>query len=602
MPPVSNFKDTPTERALLSSLSLDVPWDVITTFSQIVRESASPEERRAFEYLAAYLKKWGIPFKFYEPQLFLSLPRKASVTVNGKVIRAKTPAMSASTGPAGLTAEVVYVPGSFARTGSTLFDLSVREDLDVRGKIVLTEGMGMPAVVAYFQNKGAIGQININPGVDIHWGICTSIWGAPDLDSYGRKPKIPVATVNRPDGEELKALALGGPLQVTVHTELEEGWKKGTILVAEIPGSEEPEKFLLAHGHLDSWDVGVGDNATGNASLLELARIFWQHRDSIKRSLRIAWWSGHSHGRYAGSTWYADNFALDLNENCIAQVNIDSPGCRWATEYRDISWMTETEAFCKKAIKDAVGKPAFGERAHQAGDYSFNNIGISSYYMLLSTMPEELVKEKGYYAVGGGGGNIAWHTENDRLEVADKDILMDDLKVYVVSLARTLNAPLLPFNFVDLADEFMGTLHRYQEAGAGCFDLTPSIKETRALKTDLRDFYRRAQQAKGNQIKPFNETIMRLARLLVQINFTRDGAFRHDPAVQIPPLPDLAPIEQLSKLDSNSSAFHITRTHLVRGQNRYVATVREARRLAQATQALPTRVRPARGGTKKKSR
>ena len=572
---------------MLASLSLDTPWDVVTRFSKIVRDSGGPEERRAFEYLAQYLKKWGVPHKLYEPQLFLSLPRHASVTVEGQTFRAKALSMSASTGAPGLTAQVVYVPAKYASSTGSLFSVGADAEVDVRGKIVLTEGLGMPMSVAYFEGKGAIGQININPGVDIHWAICTTIWGTPDLDSYRRKPKIPVVSINNPDGQEIRKLAQSGELQVTLHTELEEGWKKGPILVAEIPGAEEPDKFLLAHGHLDSWDVGVGDNAVGNAALLELARVFWQHRKKLKRSLRIAWWTGHSHGRYAGSTWYADAFGVDLYENCIAQVNIDSPGCRWATEYRDISWFTEAEKFCQTAIKDAVGKPASGSRAHQAGDYSFNNIGITSFYMLLSTMPEEVAQEKGYYAVGGCGGNIAWHTENDQLDVADKDILMDDLKVYIVSLSRVLNAPLLPFDFTALAGELIDTLTRYQRAGAGHFDLASSLREVRALKTDLVDFYRRAKNAKGAQVRAYNATILQLARLLVPINFAREGVFRHDPAVNIPPLPDLAPIEQLPQYTLGTDMAGVLNAHLVRGQNRLVVTLRQARRLVLATGATP---------------
>jgi len=592
MPSVSNFKDPVTERAMLASLSLDAPWDVITRFSKIVRDSASPEERGAFEYLAKYLKKWGVPHKFYEPQLFLSLPRFASVTVGAKTFRAKTPAMSISTGAPGLTAPVVYVPAQYATGAGSLFSVGAQAGIDVRGKIVLTEGLGLPMGVAYFEAQGAIGMININPGEDIHWAICTTIWGTPDLDSYQRKPKIPVVSVNHPDGETLKQLAQAGALQATVRTELDEGWKQGTILVAEIPGTDEPDKFLLAHGHLDSWDVGIGDNATGNAALLELARVFWQQRKKLKRSLRIAWWTGHSHGRYAGSTWYADAFGVDLYENCIAQVNIDSPGCRWATEYRDISWFTEAAQFCRTAIQDAVHKPAEGSRAHQAGDYSFNNIGISSFYMLLSTMPDAVAKEHGYYAVGGCGGNIAWHTENDQLEIADKDVLMADLKVYVVSLSRALNAPLLPFDFVALADEFIGTLTRYQKAGDGRFDLTPALRQARELKKDVADFYRRAKNAKGAQLRAYNATILQLARLLVPINYTREGAFRHDPAVNIPPLPDLAPIEQLPRLAPNSDMAGFTLAHLVRGQNRLVVTLRQAQQLAQSTGA-PARRRVA---------
>ena len=44
-------------------------------------------------------------------------------------------------------------------------------------------------------------------------------------------------------------------------------------------GRQDPDEFLLVHGHYDSWDVGIGDNATGDAVLLELARIFHGMRD-----------------------------------------------------------------------------------------------------------------------------------------------------------------------------------------------------------------------------------------------------------------------------------------------------------------------------------
>lgn len=577
-----DFEDASAEQALLSSLSGDIPWDVITAFSRINRESGSPEEHKAVEYLVGYLKKWGIPYKLYEPELFLSLPRQASVRVGDRTFRSKTPSMSASTGPDGLIAEVIYAPGQYATSLSTFFGLGAQSDLDVRGKIVLTEGMALPMNVSFYEKRGALGQIYINPGANIHEGICTTIWGAPDLDSYDRRPKTPIVSVNYPDGQELKKMAQAGKLEVMLQTRLEEGWKKCPVLVAEIAGSVEPQKFLLIHGHLDSWHFGVGDNATGDAALLELARVFWQHRDKIKRSLRVAWWSGHSHGRYAGSTWYADNFAPDLYENCIAQVNIDSPGCRWATEYRNVSWMSEAEAFCKEAIKDAVGKPSTGERPLRAGDYSFNNIGITSFYMLLSSMPESAAKEKGYYAVGGCGGNIAWHTEDDLLEIADKNNLVEDMKVYALSTARVLNAPILPFDFRMVTKEFATTLKRYQEAGGKQFDLTLSLEEVAALGRDLDDFYRRAADAAGDKAKPFNEAIVRLARVLVPINFTREGLFLHDPALEIPPLPGLAPIEQLGKLPPTDDSASVIRTHLTRGQNRLLMTLRDARRLVES--------------------
>jgi len=40
----------------------------------------------------------------------------------------------------------------------------------------------------------------------------------------------------------------------------------------------------------------------------------WKREEgALRRSVKIAWWPGHSTGRYAGSTWFTDAFALDLD-------------------------------------------------------------------------------------------------------------------------------------------------------------------------------------------------------------------------------------------------------------------------------------------------
>ncbi len=95
---------------------------------------------------------------------------------------------------------------------------------------------------------------------------------------------------------------------------------------------------------------------------------------------------------------------------------------RWATEYTDISWMSETAAFCKKAIRTRP-QSGDGERAHQRGTIRSTTSAWPPFTCSLDHA-RDAAKGKGYYAVGGCGGNIAWHTENDRFEVADKDILM----------------------------------------------------------------------------------------------------------------------------------------------------------------------------------
>jgi hypothetical protein len=62
----------------------------------------------------------------------------------------------------------------------------------------------------------------------------------------------------------------------------------------------------------------------------------------------------------------------------VAQVNCDSPGCRWATTYDHLAAMSETVPLVEAVIRAATGIVPRSERPPRAGDYSFNSIGASS--------------------------------------------------------------------------------------------------------------------------------------------------------------------------------------------------------------------------------
>ena len=577
---ITGWTDAALEGRLLDAVSLKVPWRVVEDFSKLTRLSGSPEERRAFEILMRHLEKWGVPHRLHEPLCFISIPGPAAVRCNEVRYRAKTPAMSVSTGGDEVTGELVYVPGAGAESAYDVFSAGVEfGGVPVEGKIVLTEGMASPGKVRDLMAARALAGIFINPGQNIHEGICTTIWGTPDLDAAPRQPSLPVVAVNRPDGDALVRAAQQGA-RAAVATRLDTGWRTIPVLVAEIPGRQAPEEFALLHGHLDGWHFGVGDNATGDATLLELARVFWRHRRRLARTLRIAWWSGHSHGRYAGSTWYSDAHALELARHCVAQVNCDSPGCRWATTFNHLTAMSETVPLVDAAIRATTGITPQPERPPRAGDYSFNDIGLSSFYMLSSTMSEEDRAAKEYYAVGGCGGNIAWHTEDDLMEIADRDTLLRDMRVYAASVLRVLQAPLHPLDWTQTAAEFRGTLDRYERAAGDLFDFGPARAALDALHGALDAFYAGAPArgtARTAAARRFNAAQRRLGRLLIPVNYSRMPSFWHDPAVNVPALPDLAPALGAGKTAGNTAQQGILRAHLTRGQNRLAWALEQAR-------------------------
>ncbi|GBD16616.1 hypothetical protein HRbin26_01514 [bacterium HR26] len=587
----TRWRDPETERVVLDAISIEEPWALLERFNTLVRLSGSQDEAEAVAYLTGRLDVWGVPYRVHYPICLISIPVRATLRVlspNPRPIRAKTLSFSPSTEGAEITGELVYVPSAHARGVAELLGAARPQiEQDLRGKVILTEGLGLAARGLDLAKTGAIGAIFINPGDYIHEGIATTSWGSPDLDSLGRVPPVPILAISRPDGETLKAELARGPVQVAFSTTVDTGWRPIPVVVAEIPGTQAADEFVLFHGHLDSWHVGIGDNATGDATLLEIARVFWQHRDRLRRTLRIAWWSGHSHGRYAGSTWYADTFAQDLMPNCIAHINCDSPGCRWATEYRDVAWMAEASELVRATIRDVTGQEATGSRPLRAGDCSFNNLGITTYFMLSSTMPESLIQQKGYYPVGGCGGNIQWHTEDDTIEIADRDNLLRDMRVYAAVLLRTLNAPVHPFDYRATVREIEEYLQRYQEVAGDAFDFRPSLQAAGNLLVTLDRFYELVEslldrEVDDPEVRRVNAAQRSLARHLVPLGYVRAGRFRHDPAQQIPPLPEIAPATELGQVPAGSDRWHTLRTHLARGQNYVVWSLRQAhRRIAE---------------------
>ena len=65
------------------------------------------------------------------------------------------------------------------------------------------------------------------------------------------------------------------------------------------------------------------------------------------------------------------------------------------------------------------------------------------------------------------------------------------------------------------------------------------------------------------------------------LHFARDGQFRQDPALQVPPLPDLAAANQIAGLPEGSLDYYFALTSLIRGRNRVVYGLRQAQLIVE---------------------
>src|SRR2546428_2637250 len=255
----------PNEGTLRDAVSLEEPRALIHRFSTLVRESGSEDEWTAAREIGGRLAAWGVRHTVHEPLLYLSVPERASLEVlslQRRTLRAKTPSFSVSTDGTPVRGQVVYVPTVPGAPFTDTFDAPLPASVgDVSGRIVLTEGFPSPQKVLALQQRGAAAIIFTHPGQAIHEMICTTIWGAPDLDSLPRKPSVAVVSVNRPGGEALVAMAKHGGLGGGLRTRRRDGgvgWPGGG---AGVPGTGEPDVFLPAHGQLDSRHGGPRGNA-----------------------------------------------------------------------------------------------------------------------------------------------------------------------------------------------------------------------------------------------------------------------------------------------------------------------------------------------------
>ena len=563
-----------------------------------VRLSGSEDERHAFDYLENTLKGFGLAVRRYEHDALISWPGTASLEVgnaSAQRIECITHAFSVSTPPGGLEAEVVDVGAGPVGP-------------DVRGKIALTDGLAMPERAHDVEQAGALGAIFINPP-ELHEMIISTVWGSPALEDLPKLPKLAAVSVRDHDGQTLRAKARTGELRVRLRTAAETRWRKTPILIADLRGREEPDRFVLFSGHVDSWHYGAMDNGSANAVMLEMARVLARRRRRLRRGVRWAFWSGHSHGRYSGSTWYADNHWEDLYRHAVLHLNVDSAGGQGATVLSEAQTMAETWPLAARAIKEITGQDLERRRISRMGDQSFWGIGLPSMFVDISAQPAGAsATEDALAALTGGAAHHGglgwwWHTPDDTLDKIDRDNLRRDAQVYALVLWWWCTMPVLPLDYRETAAELRATLRGIKDTAGDAFEMAPALDAAErfagaaarlaAAADGIGHTLRRGTRRQRGATGAINDALMHAGRALIPINYTANGPFDHDPAVPVPPVPALHRAATLRTLPVGGDERLALLIRLTRERNKVVHAINTATEAFQ--HALAAAEGPGRG-------
>ena len=546
--------------ALAAQTSGPLLMDHCRAFARWVKLSGTKDEAESLRYVQARLDEYGYRTQIILHDAYISLPGKARVEVDGTALTAITHSMGRTSPDGGLAAELIYVGDG------TAADFAGK---DIRGKIVMAEGIATPVVAALARAGGAVGQLHISPHHHLHEMCISPVWGNPDPHTVAQLPATVACTISNADGSALRdRLAAGEKPRVVLHAEVDTSWRKTPILEATLdaPSATAETPFILFSGHHDTWYYGVMDNGSANATMLEVARLAATQRADWKRNLRICFWSGHSHGRYSGSTWYVDNHWDEFDRSCAAHVNVDSTGGTGATELGHAAAMAPLHALAAEAITEQTGHQYSGKRKNRSSDDSLPGLGIPSMFGGLSEQPPTKLKLRN--ALGWW-----WHTPEDLIDKVDEANLVRDTKVFVHVVTRLLTDPILPLDFAAQVHTLQDELASLATSLGDRFNLAPLRAATDALHRKAERLTETASTLDATRV---NATLMALSRILVPVDYATSDRFSHDPALPVPDWAALQPLRDLAATTPGSDAAFLHSVSARRAANKLGHALRSA--------------------------
>ncbi len=228
-------------------------------------------------------------------------------------------------------------------------------------------------------------------------------------------------------------------VEFTLDHQITEGPFPMYNTIAEIPGTVWPDEVVIISGHLDSWNgpgsQGVVDNGTGSSVTIEAARILAAVGAKPKRTIRFILWTGEEQG-LLGSRAYVESLSEEERAK-ISAVFVDDGGTNyegglvcppWMFEYLAPATAATNGQFFSEVDENRLlndDDPNNDDRAGwmdvnlrtvdampQGGgsDHaSFNAVGIPGFY---------------WDEIGRADYRYGWHTQNDRIDLAIEEYLI----------------------------------------------------------------------------------------------------------------------------------------------------------------------------------
>ncbi|WP_435625489.1 M28 family peptidase [Flagellimonas sp.] len=333
------------------------------------RETGTPGQKKAIEYLKSHYESLGIPAAKSDGDYFQKVPLQKSSVPSGSMTINNTSfavgeAVISFTPAEGKYNQIVYV--GYGIDEGTYSDY---EQVDVKDKMVLikagepmnedgtyalsgtsepsvwsnmSEAIGKKGELAF--DKGAKGVLYYDSGNYPRYSNYYSFIKNSSNPRMTLQAEANTALLMVLDAEPAKLIfpdidSNHTPklLDTDVQLALEnQGFVDSENVVAMIRGSEKPDEYVVISSHLDHIGVskdgqinnGADDDGSGSVALLEIAEAFKKAKNrgyGPKRSIIFLHVTGEEKG-LLGSKYYTDYEPIKPLEQTVANLNIDMIG------------------------------------------------------------------------------------------------------------------------------------------------------------------------------------------------------------------------------------------------------------------------------------
>ena len=346
--------------------------------------------------------------------------------------------------------------------------------------------------------RGSVMDMATYPGDPLTPGVgATKDAKRLDLKDAKTITRIPVLPISYGDAQPLLAALKGevvpeswrgslpqtyhvGPGPAKVHLKVQSNWDIKPLydVIVKIPGSTNPDEWIVRGNHHDAWVNGAEDPVSGAVALMEEARglaALLKQGWKPKRTIIYCVWDGEEPA-LLGSTEWGETHAEELRQHAVAYINSDSN----ARGYLSMSGSHTLEKFINgvardiedpekkitvwkrdqlKAIADA--KTAEDRKdVRQRADLRIEALGSGSDWSVFLDHLGIASLDLSYGDEDGGGiyhsiyDDFYWYTHFSDTDFTYGRALSQTAGTAVIRLA---DADLLPYDFTGFAD----TIHVY---------------------------------------------------------------------------------------------------------------------------------------------